>query len=258
MSLNESMRRSLAYGKKYGVVLEAKRLEERLISKNYYENKTIKEWMENNGSNLGKYGKREKEIYERKMKLAKELLKEIKKFEGILFMGVTGSVASEYPKEKDDIDLMIICKRNRLWKTRFWLRVMIFRKGIKHRKRGRRGNSDEFCFNLWLDEDSLKIPKVKRNLRNGMDMIMTKTLINREGIYERYWKENDWVKKYLINEYLRRERRYEKRERLKRGEVCWWHSWENWLYFWPQYWYMKLRKINKELVDSKRAFFHPF
>jgi len=259
MSLKEEMLKSMGYARSYGVRLDKRRLRERWISKEERKEEEIEKVIEKNKEMLGVEGEGE-EIYKEKMRVAEKVAKRIAFiFRDILVIGVTGSVSSEYPGEEDDIDLMIILREETLWKNRFWLRVVVFVLGIKHRKAGVKGKKNEFCFNLWLDEGSLLIPKEKRSLKNAMDLVMTKVIINREACYERYWKKNEWVGDYLKSEYVRRGREYEKGERRRKryGKMRRLvRRFFNEVYFWPQYLYMK-KGMRGELVNRKMAFFHP-
>jgi len=259
MSLKEEMLKSIGYGRSYGIRLDERRLKERWISKEERGIKEMEGIIRKNRELLGEEEEGE-EAYKEKMRMAERLAKKMAFiFRDILVIGVSGSVSSEYPKEEDDIDLMIIVREETIWKNRFWLRVLVFIFGIKHREAGVKGKKNEFCFNLWLEEGSLAIPEEKRNLKNAMDFIMTKVIINRENCYERYWSKNEWVGDYLKSEYERRKREYEKegvrRKRygkLRRGI----RRLFNELYFWPQYLYMK-GKMRGEVVTRKMAFFHP-
>jgi hypothetical protein len=132
-----------------------------------------------------------------KIKLAKDLSRLLSNFPNILFIGVTGSVASFYPQKNDDIDLIIITKDNTLWSTRFLLKLFLIYKKIPHRHHGDIEESDNFCFNLWLDNSSLTIPIHRQNLRNAMDLILLIPLYNQNQTHQQFIEKNFWVKKYL-------------------------------------------------------------
>jgi len=252
MVIKKVIERSLAYGKKYGILLDRKRLEERLISNNLIEIKEIDNFLKKAKIELGLYGRKQEKIYKEKMGLAKNLANKLSIFRSILFIGVSGSVASEYPKSKDDIDIFIICKKNSLWVTRAGVMAYVWFMKIPHRKRGKKGKRNEFCFNLWLDENELKMPKGKQDLKNAMDAILVKVLINRENIWERFWGENKWIGKYLALSYKKN-----KKLNVKDGnEGSVFLKLINLLFFWGQYWYMK-KRITNEIVDINKAFFHP-
>ena len=202
----------------------------------------------------------DKKYLKEKVKKAKKLSELIEdKFKDIIFLGISGSVASNYPKKNDDIDLLIICKNNKLWWTRLKLRWWIFIKRIPHRRFKQKEKKDQFCFNLWLDEKGLLLPNGKRNLQNGMDLMMMKVLINKDKIYEKFLLKNDWVKEFLINGYERKIKKIDKdkirgaKDNIKINYKK--NSLLNFSCFWIQYWYMN-KRITQEIVNYHQAFFH--
>jgi len=253
MEIKKVIETSLGYGKKYGILLDRKRLLERLISGNLVKAKEIDEVIDKEKIKLGIYSQKQKVVYEKKMKLARKLSQRLSKFPTILFMGVSGSVASEYPKNNDDIDLFIICKKNSLWITRAGVMVYVWLMAIPHRKRGKKEKKNEFCFNLWIDENELEMPKAKRDIKNAMDAILVKTLINRENALERFMVANKWIGNYLAQSYAK----YNKKKKTiskKNGNLF--LKLINILFYWGQYGYMK-KRITNEIVDINKAFFHP-
>ncbi|MDD2483079.1 MAG: hypothetical protein PHE32_00105 [Candidatus Shapirobacteria bacterium] len=254
MSILASVKKTIAYAKKYGGNLTEEQLFERLIDDKAYTKEEINKFIELLSYKVIKSGKNK--ILEEKIKKAKELAKLIdKQFKDILFLGITGSVAADYPKKDDDIDIIIITKVNKLWITRLKLRFFIIINKIPHRKFEKKEKRDEFCFNLWLDEKSLEIKNEKQNLRNAMDLILVKTLINKEGTYEKFIKTNNWAKKYVATGYNNKlldcqiVRLSDKTKNNLVDEMV------NWLVFWPQFWYMK-KRIKNEKISLHQAFFH--
>jgi len=246
MSLEKAIRKTIEYAAKFKSNINKEEIGQRLISKKVFLKKEIEEV-------LNKIEVKDKKNKWKwiKVKKAKDLANLIeKKFKEILFLGVSGSVASGHPKKNDDIDILIITRADTLWKNRLVLRWWIYKNKIPHRGFDKKEMANEFCFNLWLDEKSLRLPKEKQNLKNAVDLILLKPLINREKIYERFLMENDWAKKYVATNYPNKKiERIEKRQNVGLNKII------NWCFFWPQYIYMK-RKIKQEKVDLHRAFFH--
>lgn len=241
---DSSISNTLKYGKQYGVTYSRKEVFFRLISN---QTKALKEIPETKGVVSKRSDKH-------KLALAKILAKRLaKRFKFIKMIGVTGSVAAGYPKKEDDIDLMVITGINRLWIYRLGIRIWIWLNKIPHRKYDREQNPDEFCFNLWLETDSLSLPRPKQNLKNAMDLILMKPVINREKTYEKFIEANSWAAKYVANGYRKIQ---SKRVRNKKDKFCLICYLANRLAFYGQYWYMR-GKFKGELVDIKRAFFHP-
>jgi hypothetical protein len=251
MRLEKAIKKTIEYAGNFKSHINKKEINDRLISKKIFPINEVIEFIDK----IGWKDKRNK-WYRIKMEKAINLSKEIsEKFKDIIFIGVSGSVASGHPKEKDDIDLFIITKTNKLWTSRFKMRWWIFRKQIPHRKRGWKEEKDQFCFNLWLDESELMIKKDKQNLKNGIDLILLKPILNRENIYEKFLLTNKWVKKWVATPYGNKTKDLRfmiQDSRIKQNFI---DKLMNYLYFWPQYWYMR-RKMRGERVGLHQAFFH--
>ena len=250
MSLEKAIKKTVDYAAKFRSHINKKEIEQRLISKNIFSRKKIEKTLDTIG-----FKNKKNKWKQLKIKKAQDLAELLaKKFKNILMIGITGSVASGHPKKNDDIDLMIITRSDTLWKTRLELRWWIYKNKIPHRTFGKKEMPDQFCFNLWLDEKSLKLPEDKQNLQNAVDLVLLKTLINKNKIYEKFIRENSWAKKFVATGYFKLVNRSSIIDRRENknfilDEVI------NWCYFWPQYWYMK-GKIYQEKVGLHQAFFH--
>jgi len=259
MSVRRAIKKTIEYAQNFGSHINIDEIKKRLISKKIYSESLL----ENEILKLSWQNKKNKW---KKIKVikAKKLAFLIKnKFSDILFLGISGSVASGHPKKEDDIDILVITKSYTLWKNRFFLRWWIFKNRIPHRSFGGVEVKDQFCFNLWLDEHHLKIPKERQNLRNAMDLILLKPLINKNYTYEKFILENKWVKRYVATGYSKKvsdlpagqaSARYQMSDKTKTKKKIL-NQISNCLYFWPQYWYMK-PKITKEKIGLHWAFFH--
>lgn len=252
MGVKLAVKKTIKYANSFASHINANEIKKRLISKNIYPKKQI-----------------EKEIYElgwnnkknkwKKIKIVKanKLASLIKnKFREILFLGISGSVATGHPKKNDDIDLFIVTKSNTLWKNRLFLRWWIHQKKIPHRKFNKKESGNQFCFNLWLDENYLQIPRCRQNLNNSIDLILLKPLINKNNTYEKLLLSNSWAKKFVATGYNKiiKDLRFKENDlKIEKSNLL--KKISNWMFFWPQYLYMK-PKILKEKIGLYQAFFH--
>ena len=257
MGVESAVEKTIKYASNFESHINVNEIKKRLISKNIYS----EEMIETEISKLNWINKKNK--WEKiKIIKAKKLASLIRnKFGEILFLGVSGSVAAAHPKKNDDIDLLVITRANTLWKNRLFLRWWMYKNKIPHRKYNQIELKDQFCFNLWLDENYLQIPKNRQNLNNAIDLILLKPLINKNNTYEKFLLSNSWAAKFVATGY------YEKVSSIKpclstgrylvfsKKNESFLGKINNWLYFWLQYWYMK-PKIFKEKVDLHQAFFH--
>ena len=252
MSLELAVKKTIDYANRFGSHINVDEIKKRLISKKIYSEQTIdKEISKLNWKNKKNKWKNIKII---KAKKLASLVKN--KFKDVLFLGISGSVACAHPKKNDDIDLLIITKADTLWKNRFLLRWWIYKNKIPHRKFNKTESTDQFCFNLWLDEAYLEIPKNKQNLKNAIDLLLLKPLINKQNTYDKFILSNSWAKQFVATGYSKKisDVRYQMSDitKTKKNILS---QISNCLYFWPQYWYMK-PKISKEKIGLHQAFFH--
>jgi len=255
MNADEAVLKTLGYAKRYNCRLTAKEVKARLISSDIINEKEITKSLAKFETRLGKKDKNEDLAL--KIKKAEKLTKEcLVNLKDVLMVGITGSVAAGYPKKNDDIDIMIITKRNKLWLTRLKLRWLIYKNQIPHRRYGFEEKKDEFCFNLWLDKGSLELPNDKQNLKNAMDLLLMKPIVDKEETYEEFVAANDWVKRFVATGYKKITRKIIKRNKNVENGERWPDKIGNILFFVPQKVYMTT-KVGREKVGLHQAFFHP-
>lgn len=251
MSLEKAIKKTIDYAKNFGCDIDQKELIDRLISNKIYSEEEIRKNINHNllTTKINPW-KEDKVLKTKKLGF---FIKN--RFKNILFLGISGSVAAGHPKKNDDIDLILITKRNKLWLTRFCLRISIFVNKINHRKYGQKERKDDFCFNLWLDEEALLLPKERQTLQSANDLLMIIPIINRNNTYQKLVLKNSWVRKYLATGYSKLVNRSSIIDRRKKDKDSYLDNIINKLFFWPQYWYMR-KKITVEMVNLHQAFFY--
>lgn len=254
MRLEKAIKATKNYALSYGQKLNGQQLFERLISPQVFSKKEILDQFKKKSLN----NQGEDSNWQEKMRRAQKLTqKHLSKMTGILMVGVTGSVAAEWAKKSNDIDLLIVTKSDQLWWWRLYLRIYVWWHQIPHRKFRKKETANEFCFNLWLSENNLKIPTDKENLKNATDLIMMKVILNKGKTYEKFLRENTWVKKFLATGYDFKIKSNPLKTQLERKKNNVWVKMVNLFLFTGQYIYMGLRsqKIVKN-VNLAQAFFH--
>ena len=190
-----------------------------------------------------------------KLKKAQKIANFLRFIPSIKLIAVTGALAMNNSDENDDIDLMIITKKNRLWLTRLIVTLAIF----SHLRRGHK-IKNKICLNLWLDETALAIPKSHQNLYTAHEVCQIKPLLNRDKIYQKFITANLWYKNYLPNAMPQASRSVleaQLRGRTLKGSRNFsFLRILNSFSFKLQSWYMK-KKITSEKVNRHVAFFHP-
>ncbi len=139
--------------------------------------------------------KRERES-RKKLEIAEKVAGILRKIPWVKMIGVTGALAMENSNKEDDIDLFIITSKNRLWLTRGLVVTFLRLTGL-YRRPGKIKN--KICPNMLLDEDHFEVPKNEQDLFSAHEVCQLKVIWEREGIYQKFLKENQWSKKFLPN-----------------------------------------------------------
>jgi len=173
---------------------------------------------------------------------------------GIRLIALTGSVAINNSKTKDDLDLLIITAPNSLWLIRPLMLILlsiIFNR--RHPGDNPKETNNAFCPNLWLDTKSLTVPKKRRNLYTAHEVLQIKPLLDRGNTYLNFIRSNSWVKYYLANAYSSVSEGTIPKEKFSWLTIIIYPL--NYLMFIFQYLYM-LPKKTTETVSLHSAFFH--
>lgn len=134
-------------------------------------------------------------IYIRKASFISKILKVIP---WIKLIGISGGLAMANTGKKDDIDLILITSKNRLWISRLLVLIVLSllgqRRRVDHTQRQAAG---KICCNLLMDENNLS--QKRKDIYTAHEVLQMKVLWQRDGIYQKYLSENSWVFKYLPN-----------------------------------------------------------
>jgi len=270
-NVDKAIKKTIVYIKKYGGSLSVEELYDRLIGSTVFSKNSVK----GVAIRIGIKIKRENKPLEKgKKAVAKKVATAIAENDNnIIFLGLTGSVAAGNCKKNDDIDLMIVTRKNCLWKSRWRLKLFLKKNGIVARKYGVAEKKNAFCFNMWLDEGELKLPKEKQTLKSAVDLVLMKVLFDRGGVYKKFIRINGWAKKWVATPYSRKLKsekvleiegpQLDSQKASNGVEIDkknnFWGEWGgtvvNWGMFVIQYLYM-WPKIENEKVSLGRAFFH--
>lgn len=197
--------------------------------------------------------KKRAEWSRKKLEIAKETAEKLKIIPMIKMIGITGALSMENCQEEDDIDLLIITGADCLWLTRLLIILFSPLLGIKRRKPADISVKDKICFNLFLEENHLKIEP--ENLFLAHEICQIKPIFDRDNTYEKFLNENRWVNEYLPNAAGISKVKYQKsKPKLKAKNLFLYFF--NLIAFYLQYLYMK-PKMTIERVNLHQAFFHP-
>lgn len=191
-----------------------------------------------------------------KLEIAQKTVGKLKTIPSIKMIGVTGALAMDNCKEEDDVDLLIVTSANSLWLTRFLIILFCPVLGIKRRKRGEKETKDKICFNLFLEENHLKIEF--ENLFLAHEICQVKPIYDKDGIYEKFVRENRWVSSFLPNVFDSAKCKVQSAKSQFKVQSLFSPVFKilNKVAYKLQFWYMK-PKMTVEKVSLHKAFFHP-
>ena len=135
---------------------------------------------------------------EKKLAIAARVAERLKLIPTIKMVAVTGALAMKNSDQDDDIDLLIVTARGRLWLTRL-LTVLIVELVAQRRRPGTVKVRDKICLNMFLDESYLSIPPKERDLYSAHEICQLQPLWNKDNLYLRFLRENSWAKNFLPN-----------------------------------------------------------
>ena len=194
---------------------------------------------------------------QKKIEIAKRVGYWLKLIPWIKMAGVTGALAMENADKNDDIDLLIIAAKNRLWLARALAVFLMELLGCRRRPKDAKV-ADKICLNMFLDEDHLAVPKKERDLFSAHEVVQFKLLWEKDSCYQKFLKANLWVRKYLANSLDIKKLRYEdiKGEKKKNFLISQFLNFLELIAYKIQLAYMRARRTS-EIVEFHRVRFHP-
>lgn len=134
----------------------------------------------------------------RKMKIAVWVSGILSFIPTINFIGVSGRISHLDAYPDDDIDLIIITKKNTMWVTRMILLMTLEVLNIR-RKRDDKTAKNKICPNLILDESAVSWPSGKRDVYTAHEILSVLPMYSKNNTYEHFMKANKWVKSFCAN-----------------------------------------------------------
>jgi hypothetical protein len=144
--------------------------------------------------------RRQKNITEsaKKMKQARNVTQKLAVIPSILFIGVSGGLAVGNAEEKDDIDLVIIAKKNTLFVTRFFVLSILQGLGMR-RTRSQKKAANTICVNLLFDETAIAWFGERKDVYIAREIVQIVPLFQREDMYRKLLYANSWIQQFLPN-----------------------------------------------------------
>jgi hypothetical protein len=207
----QAILRTLAYADVFAYPLTLKELHLFLIGRKINQTDLTKElkglknisqkqgffYLQNQEKNFTLRQKRKKASQE-KLKIAQRVAGWLKMIPWIKMVGITGNLAMSNADEKDDIDLLIITSKDRLWLSRLSA-ILITELLGKRRRPNQKSVADKICLNMFLDENHLPIPQKEQSLPTAHEICQLRPLFDKDHFYQKFVQQNQWLAKFLPN-----------------------------------------------------------
>lgn len=116
----------------------------------------------------------------------------------IKLVGVTGSLAVKNSDKDDDIDLIIVTEKNRLFLSRLLLLFLLELLGVRRKKQDDpRLVYKKICANIILDEGQLA--QYNKNIYLAHEVLQMIPLWQKGNVYSKFLEDNYWVFDFLPN-----------------------------------------------------------
>lgn len=139
-------------------------------------------------------------ILKRKITLAKKAANLLSIVPFIKVVALCNSVSFGVAVEESDIDLLIITEKNKIWTVRFFVVLLLKLFGLYRQKNN---SQDKVCASFFLTTEGLNLENITLAKKPDIYLVYWVTqlipLINREKCLEKFWQENAWINKYLVN-----------------------------------------------------------
>ena len=218
-----------------------------------------------------------------KLKISQRVGKWLKIIPWIKMVGITGNLAMNNADKDDDIDILIVSQKGRVWLTRLVVTILVEFMGIRRKPSKRAKQSpckndeiaaatswprndenyrNKICLNMFLDEDHLAVLPKERDLYTAHEVAQMKLLWDRGECYRHFLIDNLWIKDYLTNgidtkilRYYDTKRRENNKSFLSILVSQYLNIMEN-LVKKLQLWYMRQRRTT-EMISDGVIRFHP-
>jgi predicted nucleotidyltransferase len=148
--------------------------------------------------------KREKNLTEvtKKITRAREVAQKLAQIPSIRFIGISGGLAAGSATKDDDIDLVVIVKRNTLFMSRLLILFVLELLGVR-RRRGQKDSANTICLNLLFDEEAFVWPQERRDVYTAREIAQIVPLFERNACYQQFLASNEWIQDFLPNSTVR-------------------------------------------------------
>lgn len=134
-----------------------------------------------------------------KIKKARRVMRGLRFIPWVKAIFIGSSLGILNATENSDIDFLVITSKNRIWSARFFLAGALAIFGMRPKEGKTR---DKFCLGYFLTEDDLNLEETKTgdsDICLGYLLAAYLPLYDEDNLWEKFWLENNWIKKQLPN-----------------------------------------------------------
>lgn len=137
-------------------------------------------------------------VVKQKMQRAVWITQKLSRIPSLLFIGISGGLAVGNATKDDDIDLVIIVKKNTLFQSRLLVLIILEVLGMR-RSRNQKYPANTICVNLLFDETQLSWFARQKDIYIAREVGQIVPLFEREDIYKKFLLANSWISDFLPN-----------------------------------------------------------
>lgn len=111
----------------------------------------------------------------------------------VKMIGITGSVSAFNASKNDDLDVLIVCQKDRIWLTRLFVSIILILMG----KYANKVHKNKICPNIYMDESELQWKPENQNIYVANDILQIYPWFYKDDIYFKFIAKNLWIKKHF-------------------------------------------------------------
>lgn len=143
--------------------------------------------------------KRRYKIAIKKYNKAKKIFKILSYFPYVRMIAVCNSLPIMNSKENSDIDMFIVCSKNKIWTARFFIAAFLKLTRLRPTKKVQK---DKICPSFFISEQDLNLEKIKINKQDIYLKYWIATLMPiyiEDSLAQAFFASNRWVKNSIQN-----------------------------------------------------------
>lgn len=138
-------------------------------------------------------------LADKKFKKALKTAGVLKRVPGVKMIAICNSLAWSNAGGDSDIDMFVITEPGSIWTVRFWTAGFLKLFGLRPTGKKTR---DKICLSFFVDEKNMDLEKISLSEPDIYLIYWIAGIVpiyDKDGVYERFIRDNTWIKKYLPN-----------------------------------------------------------